>query len=88
MIGDKSAGAVMEGRIHGDSRGVDVKFFYYFNVTEANLIMTDGKTLEKSGVTPDELVLPTGADLAAGRDPVLSRAVELVGAKLDPLEAG
>lgn len=88
VIGDKSAGAVMESRIYDDSRGMDVKFFYDFSVTEANLIMTDGKTLEKSGVTPDELLLPTGADLAAGRDPVLARAVELAGAKLDALEAG
>jgi carboxyl-terminal processing protease len=88
VIGDKSAGAVMEAKFYDDSRGVDVKFFYGFSVTEANLIMTDGKTLEKSGVTPDELVLPTAADLAAGRDPVLARAVELAGAKLDALEAG
>jgi len=88
VIGDKSAGAVMEARHYEDSRGVDTKFFYGFSVTDANLIMSDGKSIEKVGVTPDELVLPTGADLAAGRDPVLARAAELAGIKLDPVEAG
>jgi C-terminal processing protease CtpA/Prc len=44
--------------------------------------MTDGKSLEHVGVTPDELLLLTGADLAAGRDPLLARAVELAGARI------
>ncbi|MDE3187952.1 MAG: hypothetical protein KGM96_10580 [Acidobacteriota bacterium] len=88
VIGDRTAGAVMEAEHYRESRGVDVKFFYAFSVTEADLIMTDGKSLEKTGVTPDEQVLPTGADLAAGRDPMLVRAAELGGVKLDPVEAG
>ena len=77
VIGDTSAGAVMEAQYHGDSRGADVKFFYGFMVTDANLTMTDGKSLEKVGVVPDEQSLPTGADLAVGRDPVLAHAAEL-----------
>jgi len=44
--------------------------------------------LEKIGVTPDELVLPTGADLAADRDPALARAVALAGGTLTPEQAG
>ncbi len=88
VIGDKTAGAVMEARVYPDSQGADVKIFYGFVVTDANLIMSDGKSLEKTGVTPDEVLLPTGADLAAGRDVVLARAAELVGVKLDPVEAG
>lgn len=88
VIGDRTAGAVMEARIYSDSRGTNTKIFYEFSVTDANLIMADGKSLEKSGVTPDETVLVSGADIAAGRDPVLARAAEIVGEKLDPAEAG
>lgn len=88
VIGDRSAGAVMEARHYDESVGADTKVFYGFSVTSADLVMTDGKSLEKTGVTPDVLIVPTADDLAAGRDPVLSAAAELAGAKLDPVAAG
>ena len=56
---------------------------YAFTVTDADLVMTDGRSLEGQGVVPDEPVLPGGADLAAGRDPVMARAAALAGVTLD-----
>jgi C-terminal processing protease CtpA/Prc len=88
VIGDQSPGSVMEARFYSMSQGVDTKIFYGASITEADLIMADGKSLEHNGVTPDEIVLPTAADLAAGRDPVLARAAQIAGIKIDAAAAG
>jgi C-terminal processing protease CtpA/Prc len=88
VIGDKTTGKVMEAEGYEESWGGDTKVYYGFSITSANLIMTDGKSLEKVGVTPDVLMVPTAADLAAGHDRVLSHAAELGGVKLTPETAG
>jgi len=49
----------------------------------ADLIMADGESIENVGVTPDERIIPTPVDVAAGRDPVLARADCLGWAKDD-----
>jgi len=88
VIGDRSAGAVMRAKPIVHEIGMDIKVFYGDLITINDAIMSDGKSLEKVGVTPDELIVPTGADLAARRDPVISRAAEFVGLKLTPENAG
>jgi C-terminal processing protease CtpA/Prc len=88
VLGDRSSGSVMEAEIYPFAHGLDTEIYYAFSVTEADLIMKDGKSLEHVGVTPDEIVLPTARDLAAGRDPLLARAAEIAGINLDPTEAG
>jgi carboxyl-terminal processing protease len=87
VLGDQSAGAVMESRVYPHESGLDTVVPWAISITDADVIMTDGKSLEKTGVTADESILPTPADLAAGRDPVLARAAELAGIKLDPVKA-
>ena len=88
VLGDRSAGAVMASRYYDHQTGVGQVLYFGNSVTVADLIMTDGKSLEKTGVVPDETLLPTGADLAGKRDPVLARAAEMLGVKLDPEKAG
>jgi carboxyl-terminal processing protease len=88
VVGDVSSGAVMQSRGVSFDAGVQTIISYGMNLTNADVIMTDGKSLEHVGVIPDELVLPTGKDLAEGRDPVLARALEIAGVKIDSADAG
>lgn len=89
VIGDQSSGAVMQAEMMvGGLEGSQGVVFYFASVTNADLIMKDGHSLERAGVVPNQVMLPTDADLAAGRDPVLARAVALLGGVLDPAAAG
>jgi carboxyl-terminal processing protease len=88
VVGDQSSGSVMESKHYSKQMGADTVVFYGASITEWNLIMVDGKSLEHTGVTPDEVVLPTAQDLANARDPVLARAAELLGVKISAEEAG
>lgn len=88
VLGDRSSGAVMESRQYPAGIESGTVILWSMSVTSADLLMKDGKSLEHVGVTPDETILPTAADLAAGRDPVLARAASLVGLNLDPVAAG
>jgi carboxyl-terminal processing protease len=85
VIGDRSSGSVMEATgYYFASSGVD----YGAEVTVANLIMTDGKSLEHQGVNPDEVAFPQPLDLESGRDPVLARAAQEFGVTISPEAAG
>lgn len=88
VIGDRSAGSVMRSRFYPMHHGGQNEMLYGVFVTEADVIMPDGNSLEHIGVTPDELLLPTAQELSANLDPVLARAAALVGVKLDPKKAG
>jgi len=93
IIGDRSAGAVMTSRFFPHTLGSEVLgtgsvAFWGTSITVGDVRMSDGASLEKVGVTPDEVVLPTAADLAANRDPVLARAITLLGGSMTPEQAG
>jgi carboxyl-terminal processing protease len=88
ILGDVSSGRVMGAQLYIHRSGAEKAMFYAASITEADLIMTDGKSLEHVGVTPDEIVLPTATDLANGNDPVLARAAAMLGVTLSPQAAG
>jgi C-terminal processing protease CtpA/Prc len=88
VIGDVSSGAVMRSRVYDHELGVTKAAFYAISITDADLRMGDGKSLEKNGVTPDEIKLPIGADLASKSDPVLAYAARLAGVTIDAAKAG
>ena len=93
VIGDRTAGAVM-GSVQvpfffrSAAAQQTVSSWYGATITVADLIMSDGKSLEHTGVTPDVLLLPKGQDLALKLDPVLAHAASLAGVQLDPAKAG
>jgi C-terminal processing protease CtpA/Prc len=88
VIGDRSAGAVMEAKQYPHQLGIDTVVPYGVSITEADIIMTDGKSLEHTGVTPDEIKIPTAMDLATQKDPVLAYAASLLGVTITPEKAG
>lgn len=88
VLGDISAGAVTQSKFVSFDAGTVNMISYGMNLTRADVIMSDGKSLEHVGVTPDEVIIPTGKDIFERSDPVMSRALELSGVKITPTEAG
>jgi C-terminal processing protease CtpA/Prc len=88
VIGDRSAGAVMRSRVHEKQVGLETVVPYAVSITDADITMTDGQSLENIGVTPDKLLLLSAGELALQHDSVLSHATELAGVKLEPAKAG
>jgi C-terminal processing protease CtpA/Prc len=88
VVGDRSSGLVMVSEQFGHAFGIGRSTFYGTSVTVSDIRMSDGNRLEGVGVTPDEVILPAPADLAAGRDPVLARAITLAGGTMSPEQAG
>jgi C-terminal processing protease CtpA/Prc len=88
VIGDRTAGAVRESLGYFHTIGTELIISYGSSVAISDLVMPDGGKLENVGVTPDEFMLPTGEDIAAGSDPVLAHALTLLGVPFTPKEAG
>ncbi len=72
VVGRRSAGT--NGNITGLSLPGDALFIF----TGMEILMPDRSTFHGVGIVPDVEVLPTAQDFAAGRDPELLKAVELL----------
>jgi carboxyl-terminal processing protease len=88
VLGDHTSGATMEARFAYHTTGMNPSYSYGAMVTQAELVMPDGKSLEHLGVTPDETLLPLATDIASENDPVMAHAAALVGTRLDTASAG
>jgi carboxyl-terminal processing protease len=75
VLGTKTAGCV------GIASRAQLDDGSGLSVSVAKLLGPTGEELNKSGVTPDEVVEVSRADLAAGRDPQLERALAILGVK-------
>jgi C-terminal processing protease CtpA/Prc len=88
VLGDRTSGKVMRSRAYTHQMGLVTAFFYGVNVTDGDVIMSDGNSLERVGVTPDKMLVPSATEIASQQDPVLSQAALLAGVKLDSDKAG
>jgi C-terminal processing protease CtpA/Prc len=87
IVGDRSMGAVMVALFYTHEVGFARVYTYGAELTIEDMIMPDGGRLENVGVIPDTIVLPTAADLAAKRDPVLAAALGIAGVTITPERA-
>lgn len=93
IVGDVSSGKVTAGRrFYLPTMGpIDDNFGFsrfLLHLATADLIMSDGKRLEKVGVVPDHPFGPTQQALIKGTDPILAFAAGLLNATLTPEDAG
>ena len=93
IMGDYSSGSVMTS-ITLPFRSVMSAFAdaaiirVGMSVTVADVVMRDGSRLERVGVTPDEVLQPTGLALKTTADVVLASAADKLGATLSMEDAG
>jgi carboxyl-terminal processing protease len=93
IYGDYSSGSVMTS-IRVPFRSVmsalaDAAFIMVsMSVTVGDVVMRDGTRLEHTGVTPDEVLQPTGGGLKLKVDGVLAYAAMQLGSKLSVEDAG
>jgi carboxyl-terminal processing protease len=80
-----SGRATVVGGTTGGSSGqpymYDFKNGMFFRVSTKRMYFPDGSEFEGKGISPDVEVIPTAADIKAGRDPALERAVALARGK-------
>lgn len=82
VIGDKTMGAVSAADFVREHVGSYTVTNFGLLLTTSKVVFPDGKSIEKIGVTPDVMCLPTEQDLATGKDPCLNKAAAMAREKL------
>lgn len=77
-IGDQTAGAVRASRWFNYGEGT------WASISVSDFVLYNGERLEKIGVRPDIIAVPTAAHIAGRTDPVLSLALLRAGFRLSP----
>lgn len=77
VIGDTTSGRVNISRSYEYKVGMDVAIYYGLQVAMARAVLPDGEELEKRGVTPDKVCIPTEEDLREEHDPCKDMALVL-----------
>jgi C-terminal processing protease CtpA/Prc len=87
IVGDLTAGALVTSYTLWHEVGFGRVMQYAVQVSVSDVVMADGRRLEKVGMTPTHMVLPTSHDIAARRDPQLAFALALAGYETTPDQA-
>lgn len=82
VIGDKTMGAVSVARYFPQRIGVNPWVNYGIETTIARAIFPDGQDLEKMGVTPDKMCIPSAYAISQKVDPCLDMALTELKQKL------
>ena len=77
IVGDISSGQVNTAIYYPEEIGADSIVPFGVNIAVARVAFEDGEELEHNPIKPDFPCLPTEADLRAGADPCLKKAVAL-----------
>jgi len=83
VIGDKTMGAVSGAQLFVQHVGADPGVFYGAQTTVMHATFPDGQDLEKVGVTPDTMCIPSAYALQQEKDPCLDLAMSTLKAKLE-----
>ena len=77
LIGDKSSGRVDKAHFFWRRISYGDQMWFGTEIAVSRVVMEEGRELENRGVAPDELCVPTPADLRSEKDPCLDRALAL-----------
>lgn len=86
MVKDNRLGTIVGAPSGGNRRGINGNAYFFFRLAETGLEVDlpligefPATPQPDAGILPDIAFAPTRADLAAGRDPVMARALALFG---------